>query len=146
MILYLDLRNARQRLGLVTDKEDDWLESAGRRGEHAALDAAAAKFELGLKMPRLVVVATWPNGCGGDGTMVWDDDVSWSTARAAVAMGNALGFAWGVPVVAHERFGEMTSTELAEAARLLGRGAASDARIGAVYSGEPNITAPSGKK
>ena len=80
-------------------------------------------------------------------------NMSWSTVRAAVALTNALAFAWGVPAVA-VRAGEESSApsapsvppapvndiSFASLAEKAIAGAESDAKVSATYDGEPNIT------
>jgi hypothetical protein len=132
MVLYLDFRNESQVIGLIGEESADWLENAGRRLEFTALAEADRRFGLAKDRPQTVVAAVWPNGGA---------DVSWSTARTAVAVANALAFAWGVPAVGLEVEG-LGRVELAAAIRSAAKDAGADARLSVSYSGDPNITAP----
>lgn len=85
--------------------------------------------------------------------------MSWSTVREAVALANALAFAWNVPAVRIDgaKCGktredrakrncltpyDCSDEDLRESAKAALEGAASDARVSATYDGEPNITKP----
>lgn len=132
MILYLEFRNGRQRLGLVGGGRAAWLRRRQDRGEFAALSAAGRQFGLARRRPTAVVAAVFPQGA---------PDVSWSTVRTAVAMANALAFAWDVPAVGMNPDGlddEALLKAIAAAAKKARRGA----RLAARYSGEPHITKP----
>lgn len=130
MILYLEFRNGRQRVGLLGARSARFVSLAGDRGEFAALAAAKRKFGLARRRPDTVVVAVFPHG---------SPEVSWSTVRAAVAMGNALAFAWGVPAVGVNPEG-LGDGAFVAAVRTAAAKAKPDARLSARYSGEPNIT------
>ncbi len=73
-------------------------------------------------------------------------NMSWSTIRAAVALGNALAFAWSVPAVrisAGARSGGGSADEdLRQAASEALAAAGPEDRVSAKYDGEPNITKP----
>ena len=132
MIFYLEFRNGRQRLGFVGSGRATWLERRQDRGEFAALAAAGRRFGLARHRPTVVVAAVFPQGA---------PDVSWSTVRAAVAMANALAFAWGVPAVGTNPDG-LDDEALLKAVRAAAKKARRGARLSARYSGEPHITKP----
>jgi hypothetical protein len=130
MIFYLEYRNDGQRLGLVGARSARWLSRSVRRGELAALAAARRQFGLARRRPQAVAAAIFPQG---------SPEVSWSTVRAVVAVGNALAFAWGVPAVGVNPTG-LDEDALAKAIRTAVKRAEPEARLSARYSGEPNIT------
>jgi hypothetical protein len=130
MILYLEFRNGYQRLGAVGARTAEFLECRRDRGEFAALAEAREKFGLARRRPAAIVAAVFPEG---------SPEVSWSTVRAAVSVANALGFAWGVPVVGVRPDG-LEEAALAVAVRTAAAKAAPTARLHARYDGEPNIT------
>lgn len=130
MILYLEFRNGYQRLGAVGARTAEFLECRRDRGEFAALAEAKAKFGLSRRRPTAVVAAVFPDG---------SPEVSWSTVRAAVSVANALGFAWGVPVVGIRAEG-LDEPSLTAAIRTATATAKPTARLHARYDGEPNIT------
>ena len=132
MIMYLDFRNEAARVGAVGAAGVEWREAVGRRSELAAVTEAMRAFGwFAGTPPEAVVAAVWPTGAA---------DVSWSTARVAVAVANALGFAWGVPSLAHERTGELGLAELSTVVADL-VASSPPSRIEAVYDGAPNVTA-----
>ncbi len=127
MILYLEFRNRRQRLALVHDDGVQWLEHEGERGELVALKEIGEHF--GGKTPTAVVTAVFPEG---------DKEVSWSTIREAIAVANALAFAWGVPAIGVPY--SQDEAELLDAIRLATKNASPEAHVTAAYNGEPNVT------
>lgn len=130
MILYLEFRNGYQRLAAVDAQSAAFLTRRQDRGEFAALAAAKRKFGLAKRPPAAVVASVFPEG---------SPDVSWSTVRAAVAVANALAFAWGVPAAGLMVDG-LDEPSLAAAVRAAAKSAKPDARLSAKYNGEPNIT------
>jgi len=130
MILYLEFRNGYQRLAAVDTRSAVFLERRRDRGEFAALAAAKRKFGLARRHPTAIVAAVFPEG---------SPEVSWSTVRAAIAVANALGFAWNVPVAGVLADG-LDAKQLATAIRAAAQHAKPEARLTAHYNGEPNIT------
>lgn len=90
--------------------------------------------------------------CTGAKRLVQGRNMSWSTVRAAVALANALAFAWGVPavsVIAGEGTEGAEAVEGEEENVILSKRSIEalkevpvDARVSATYDGEPNITRP----
>lgn len=132
MILFLDFRNERQKVGLIGESKAEWRRHEGRRGEFELLAELAESLGLHRNPPSAVVAAVWPEG--GDG-------VSWSSARTVVTVANALAFAWGVPAVGLD-VGKISEDDLPEAIRKSVVGHVSGDRVHVTYSGDPNISKP----
>ncbi len=132
--LYVDLRNGSLRFAAVGPKTAAWSVAPGGAVVGKGLAKALATLGFRRARPSCVAVAT-----GGE---PGSRDVSWSTVRSGVAVGNTLAFAWHVPVVAVAIRGDETPAAVEEAVRRACAGAKAGEWVRAGYSGEPNITTP----
>jgi len=132
-VLYLDVRNARTSVTLFDGTGSKKVSVAGAR-VGAALAKAAKTFRFVKNKVSCVAVAT-----GGDRAT---RDVSWSGIRAGIAAANALGFAWGVPVVEVVVRGDERPAESAALVKEAVAVAKKGSHVTPLYDGEPNITTP----
>lgn len=148
MVLVIDFDNSGQDILLAdegTVRRFSSLSGEGFRGLDDVLEVMSGE---GLDRAEGVAVIL-PQESGKRRGERGERNMSWSTVRAAVALGNALAFAWDVPAVriedSRQEAGEGEDGRDAalrdEATRAL-REAAPDARVSATYDGEPNITKP----
>lgn len=130
MILYLDVRNDRVAVAAVRKDGVSWSRSLGPKiGPALSRGLRAAKGKV-----TTVVVAR--------GTDRKIRDASWSANRAAVAAGNAIAFAWGVPVTMLDVRGDETPRALLPMIRSAATSAVRGVHVRPAYDGEPNITTP----
>lgn len=130
MILFLDIRTAKSVMGIVGPRKADRLSSSGKSGIYALLKRADKAHGILTRKPTAVVVATGDRG----------GSASWSAVRTAVALGNSLAFAWGVPLAGLPLDGGETWDEVAVAVRRAAAKAKKNRWLRAAYDGEPNIT------
>lgn len=129
MYLVIDFERGRQAAGLVTKGAAKAVVSAAEGGGFEVLKKAVAAFKLRTRRPDGIVVHVGHEG----------RDVTWSTVRAAVAAGNALAFALGVPVAAVSQ-APAEGEDAYDFCRARLSGVAEGEWAKAAYNGEPNIT------
>lgn len=137
LVLYLDVRNARTSVTRFTMEKGTMV---GKKVSvtGARIGAALAKASIAFRFSKTkfscIAVAT-----GGSRAT---RDVSWSGIRAGIAAANALGFAWGVPVVEVAVQGDETPAMVASLVREAAKEAKKGSHVTPLYDGEPNITTP----
>ncbi len=133
MTLLLDFGANWLRFGALDVKGVRWVETAAGTSAYHGLQRALAAFGLNRRRPDSIGVVQFTQRDG-------EPHVSWSTVRAAVAMGNTLAFAWNTPVFGVKLTGEETEAGIADKCRLAAGQAEPGRWAGALYDGEPNIT------
>jgi hypothetical protein len=129
MILYLEDDGVRSRVGLVGEEDAQWVEGATKDLPICLKSVIAVMRD---DHPTAIVAALTGKGRA----------TTWSGVRAMTALGNAMGFAWGIPAVAVDVPEGTDDARLLAQVRMAAAGATKDAVLVAKYDGMPNITAP----
>lgn len=125
-VLLIDVYAAGSRVGLAAGGKISWRRSAVPRG-------AAGLLAKTLARPKKISAVL---------ALVRESGQTFSNARAAVSLANALAFAWRAPIGELRISGEETEAELALVAARTGKTAGLGSWIKPRYNAEPNITAP----